>query len=120
MTAIRPDSVHRPAATLVAWLAFALIACNGHLDFGGGSGSGGVGGGTAGTGGTGGSLPPATCSSDGDCRLSVLHCDRTGSQTCVACISDAQCTSPGFPRCDLTIHRCVTCLAPADCAAGLT
>ncbi len=63
---------------------------------------------------------PVTCGSDTDCRLSVLHCDVSGSRTCVGCTGDAHCAGTGSPRCDLTIHRCVTCLAATDCAAGET
>jgi hypothetical protein len=105
------------AAALAVWLALAGLACHGTLDFGGGAA--GVGG-APGTGGAGGGAPPATCSSDGDCRLSVLHCDLTSSRTCVACTSDAHCAGTGSPRCDLAIHRCVVCLAATDCATGET
>jgi len=97
----------RPAAVagLAVALALAGAACNGNLDFGT---QGGAGGGPG----------SATCGGDGDCGLSVLHCDRTGSRTCVACTGDAHCTAAGAPRCDLALHRCVACVGGADCAPG--
>jgi len=104
-------------AALAVWLAFAALACHGNLDFGAGGGVGGAGG-AAGSGGAGGVAAPVTCGSDTDCRLSVLHCDVSGSRTCVGCTDDAHCAGTALPRCDLTIHRCVTCLAATDCAGG--
>ena len=104
------------AAALGGWLALAAVACHGNLDFGAGGGAGGTGGSEIG--GAGGGAAPVTCGSESDCRLPVLHCDLSGSRTCVACTSDAHCAGTGSPRCDLTIHRCVTCLAATDCAAG--
>ena len=99
----------RPGA--VAWMALALVlaaaACNGNLDFGAQRGSGGVSG-------------SGTCGTDNDCGLTVLHCDRAGTRTCVACTADAHCMGPGAPRCDLSLHRCVACVSSADCAPGLS
>lgn len=55
------------------------------------------------------------CAADVDCGLSSLHC--TGGQ-CVACTSDAHCTAPGRPRCDLALHRCIECGVTGDCTGG--
>ncbi len=57
------------------------------------------------------------CSTDADCGLSSLHCD-TASGDCVACVTDTNCTDPGFPRCDFAIHRCVECGISTDCPVG--
>jgi hypothetical protein len=54
------------------------------------------------------------CATDQDCILPSLHCN---SGTCVACTMDAHCTAPGYPRCDLALHRCVQCGVSADCGA---
>ncbi|MDB4983097.1 MAG: hypothetical protein JWM82_3849 [Myxococcales bacterium] len=55
------------------------------------------------------------CAQDPDCILPSLHCD---SGTCVACTSDAHCTTAALPRCDLALHRCVECGLTSDCAGG--
>jgi Cys-rich repeat protein len=57
----------------------------------------------------------STCSTDPDCILSSMHCN---SGTCVACTMDAHCTAPGYPRCDLALHRCVECGVATDCGSG--
>lgn len=58
-----------------------------------------------------------TCTLDADCLLPSLHCN---AGQCVACTSDAHCTTPGFPRCDVAMHRCVQCGVSADCTNGGT
>jgi hypothetical protein len=55
----------------------------------------------------------ATCTLDADCALPSLHCN---AGQCVACVTDAHCTAPGYPRCDLALHRCVACGVSADCS----
>lgn len=55
------------------------------------------------------------CGVDADCRLSSLHCL---ANVCVACVSDAHCTTPGLLRCDTANHRCVECGLAGDCSAG--
>jgi hypothetical protein len=60
-------------------------------------------------------LAAAPCATDPDCLLPSMHCYNGG---CVACTTDAHCTAPGFPRCDLALHRCVECGVAADCGAG--
>jgi hypothetical protein len=98
----------RMAAALAVALPLAMTSCDGHLDFGARAGAGGSPGGP-------------TCASEADCRLSVLHCDLTGTKTCVACIGDAECgTTAGAPRCDPVLRRCVACVAATDCAATQT
>jgi hypothetical protein len=100
----------RPASTAASFLMSLLLtvtACNGHLDFGVPAGAGGNAGGAA-------------CAGDSDCGLSVLHCDLTGSKTCVACVNDTHCTTTGFPHCEPTLHRCVACVVATDCAASET
>ena len=57
------------------------------------------------------------CAQDTDCPLSSLHCL---AGACVACYSDQHCTTAGFPRCDLALHRCVQCGVATDCAANQT
>jgi Cys-rich repeat protein len=57
----------------------------------------------------------AACVQEGDCPLPTLHC-MGGS--CVGCVSDQHCTTPGFPRCDSALHRCVPCGVNSDCASG--
>ncbi len=59
----------------------------------------------------------ATCAADGDCGIASLHCM---AGACVACTSDAHCTTPGLPRCDLALHRCIECGVSNDCAANQT
>lgn len=54
------------------------------------------------------------CTKDTDCIVPALHCD-TVTGACVACTIDAHCTTPGFPRCDVALHRCVQCGSTADC-----
>jgi hypothetical protein len=56
----------------------------------------------------------STCTTDPDCILPSMHCN--GGQ-CVACTTDAHCTAPGFPRCDLALHRCVECGVATDCGS---
>jgi hypothetical protein len=55
------------------------------------------------------------CAQDADCPLSSLHCL---AGACVACYTDQHCTTAGFPRCDLALHRCVQCGVASDCAAN--
>jgi hypothetical protein len=57
------------------------------------------------------------CKTDADCGLSSLHCD-TVSGLCFPCTIDAHCTTTGFPRCDVAIHRCVGCGSGSDCPSG--
>lgn len=57
------------------------------------------------------------CAADGDCLLSTLHCDNT-TGACVACTSDAHCTTPGLSRCDTAKNRCVECGLASDCPTG--
>jgi hypothetical protein len=57
----------------------------------------------------------STCATDPDCGLASMHCN--GGQ-CVACATDAHCTAPGLPRCDVALHRCVECGIAADCGSG--
>jgi hypothetical protein len=59
-------------------------------------------------------LSAAPCKTDPDCLLPSMHCN---SGSCVACTMDAHCTAPGFPRCDLALHRCVQCGVSADCGS---
>jgi hypothetical protein len=59
--------------------------------------------------------PGVTCAADGDCRLSSLRCD-PGSATCVACLQNADCTSPGKLYC--SHHQCVACDGPDQCGLG--
>ena len=94
-------------ALLAAVITAAGLACDGNLDFGAGTGSGGRAGG-------------GTCAADADCGLSVLHCDLTGSRTCVACTLDTHCTTAGARHCDPALHRCVACVLATDCAATET
>jgi hypothetical protein len=56
----------------------------------------------------------STCATDVDCLLPSMHC---ASGQCVACAIDANCTGPGFPRCDVALHRCVECGISADCGS---
>ncbi|HVZ72273.1 MAG TPA: hypothetical protein VHJ20_07850 [Polyangia bacterium] len=58
------------------------------------------------------------CASDGDCLLSTLHCD-VATGACVACVGDADCTTPGLSRCDTIRGRCVPCSVGADCGSGM-
>jgi len=60
-------------------------------------------------------LSAAPCKTDPDCLLPSMHCN---SGACVACTMDAHCAAPGFPRCDLALHRCVECGVAADCGTG--
>jgi len=145
---MRPRAGHSCVAVALA-IAAAVAACNGHLDFGaggtgaaggpGGASGGGAGAsaGTTGRGGRGddngvdaghmcpggqagtGSGGPA-CTSDADCGPSTLHCDVSGSMTCVPCTADGHCTTSGLPHCGLSLHRCVACVAATDCATGQT
>jgi hypothetical protein len=59
----------------------------------------------------------AACTQDPDCVLPSMHCN---AGQCVACTTDAHCKAPGFPRCDLALHRCVECGVSADCGGGGT
>ena len=64
------------------------------------------------------SLPtPTGCVTDGDCKLSTLHCDAV-SGACVACVVDAHCTTAGAKRCDAALHRCVECGVDGDCGSS--
>jgi hypothetical protein len=58
----------------------------------------------------------STCTTDPDCILPSMHCN---AGQCVACTTDAHCTAPGYPRCDLAFHRCVECGVSADCGGSL-
>ena len=91
-----------PALALL--LGLAATACNGHLDFGVGGGTGGISGAGA-------------CAGDTDCHLPSLHCDLAGSRTCVACTGDDQCLTAGARHCDPVLRRCVACVLGTDCAA---
>jgi hypothetical protein len=57
----------------------------------------------------------SACAQDADCLLASMHCN---AGKCVACLGDAHCTAPGFPRCDTMLHRCVQCVADQDCGGG--
>lgn len=57
----------------------------------------------------------SSCGIDSDCVLTNLHCN---GGRCVACTSDAHCTAPGYPRCDMALHRCVECGVSADCGGA--
>jgi Cys-rich repeat protein len=61
--------------------------------------------------------PPAGCTKDVECGLSTLHCDVV-SGTCVACVSDDQCSGASKHRCDAALHRCVECGVDGDCGMG--
>ena len=116
---MRPSELPRSIAA-ARWFAaaVALMACNGHLDFGlVGHDAGSDGGGGAAGGG---------CGADVDCRTTNLHCDSAGDRTCVECVSDDHCSGDGGAaagssrgsRCDPKLRRCVTCLTSAQCPAA--
>ena len=85
----------RPLAFLLAAAALVALSCREQIRFD--------------------DLAAAPCQTDPDCLLPSMHCN---SGTCVACTTDAHCTAPGFPRCDLALHRCVECGVTADCGTG--
>ena len=61
------------------------------------------------------------CATDAGCTGTPLtpRCD-VPAGTCVACVADANCTSPGAAICDLTTHSCVAgCLTDLNCALDL-
>lgn len=61
------------------------------------------------------------CTSDANCGLAGLHCDTTGTHTCVECLPAMETVhcAGSFPRCDPATHRCVQCLSSgAGCATG--
>jgi hypothetical protein len=87
--------VSRPLAFLLAAAALVALSCREQIRFD--------------------DLAAAPCQTDPDCLLPSMHCN---SGTCVACTTDAHCTAPGFPRCDLALHRCVECGVTADCGTG--
>jgi hypothetical protein len=82
---------------------------------GGNGGSGGLHMCPGGQGGTGTGGP--ACTSDAECG--PLHCDVNGSNSCVPCTADGQCTTAGLPHCNTTLHRCVACVAMTDCGSGM-
>jgi hypothetical protein len=87
------------------------------LDSGqGGQTSGGSGGRAGGMGGMGamGGRPGTACTPTGGCRNGMI-CD-TANNTCVECLSTADC---GTQKCDLSSHTCVDCLTSTDCPAGM-
>jgi hypothetical protein len=86
----------RRALALVLLTTLASVSCHGDINF---------------------DEVMTTCTLDADCLLPSLHCS---AGRCVACTSDAHCTAPGFPRCDLAMNRCVQCGATSDCADGAT
>ena len=58
----------------------------------------------------------SACAQDSDCLLASMHCSTIGQ--CVQCLTDANCTAPGFPRCDMVLNRCFQCGTDQDCGAG--
>jgi hypothetical protein len=57
------------------------------------------------------------CKVDNDCALDASGgrlCDTT-TGGCVACMTDAQCTSPAQPHCLTESHHCVECASDANC-----
>ncbi len=63
--------------------------------------------------------PIGTCSYEASpigtpCARGV--CLGTWPTECVACVSDAQCTSAAAPQCDVSSNTCVACIAASDCA----
>jgi hypothetical protein len=76
-----------------------------------GAGTGNAGAAAAGEAGTGGSTACGTLAE----FTAGTHCSDGG---CVECVSDLDCATYGFARCEPMRHRCVACLSTADCEAG--
>ncbi len=60
------------------------------------------------------------CNNDGHCPADRPHCNQE-LRICEAragCTSDADCTDPAEPRCDLSMGVCVECLTDDDCATN--
>lgn len=61
--------------------------------------------------------PYGSCTSEGECGLSTLHCD-VERGACVECRSDVDCTSGERRVCDTGSGRCMGCRGDADCEAS--
>ena len=59
----------------------------------------------------------AGCGSDADCGGNTPYCAASGA--CVACVSDAMCTTESAPVCDGSANTCRGCVADSECASGI-
>lgn len=102
----------RSAAALGFFAAVCVCACDGSFRFDESGGTDASGADAAADGAT-----AVACKDDKGCPLASLHCD-VPSGACFACVIDANCTTPGLPRCDSALNRCVECGSNQDCGSN--
>ncbi len=96
-------------------LVVCVPACNGSFRFDEGSVDGGSEAGAS----TGDAAALPECTSDAPCAPLGMRCD-TESRVCVACLTDAECTSAGRRFCEPKQHVCVACRTTANCPSRHT